>query len=402
MFRDSRVLDRQHTATSFNAALVRYANNRETWFDRSVDSVDARLAQCDRLIHSARFTVARLSIADGARYLRAAEDLDADRRSLLALRDDLLTGASYRADVVGPPGWRTASDLDSNWIPQEDKHHRPGVSDHHDQSMEEAVNADWKRFNGSPEVDIRTCAASPTGGAITSPVRLPTAPTNISQKPAVEKTPAGGAAGLPAGQTQKKAFTPPDPPSNINENLKAQWREDQAAGINPTERHLPEHLRQATEYHPPGFDRGDPIYDRPYRGPAPQRGEHHQLSPEATEQTRTMGEGYHGPPPMHLPGHPPLGLEASLAGTDRRWVTLEAAKFIAANSDTLDDSHELATRAHAHAALKTSTFTPKRSAEICRAFVASVVDLGRQTHRPSVVRTAAASVDFSDEAIYLC
>jgi hypothetical protein len=45
-------------------------------------------------------------------------------------------------------------------------------------------------------------------------------------------------------------------------------------------------------------------------------------------------------------------LTGSLAGTDRRWVTLESAKFVAANTDTLDDSHELATCAHEYATCK--------------------------------------------------
>jgi hypothetical protein len=361
MFRDAQVVDRQHTAASFSQALRRYAKSRESWYDGSPGCVDARLAHCDRLLHSARFTVARLSIANTGRYLRAVEVLDTDRRSLLALRDDLLTGASNRADVVGPPGWRTAM------------------------------------------------PASPTGGATISPLRQPTAPDTAAQAPqnTLKKLPA------PA---QKKAFSPPNPPSNLNENLKAQWAADQAAGINPTERHLPEHLRHHTakgfsqfpsQYSPPGFNAGDPVYDRPYRGPSPQHSEHRQLSPEQQSDVETIAQGHQDPPPLHVPGHPPLlpgnPLSASrLAGTDRRWVKLEAAKFIAANADTLDDSHELATRAHAHAALKTSTFTAQRSAAIAEAFVGAVVDLGRQTYRPHVVRTAAASVDFHDSAMYLC
>jgi hypothetical protein len=84
-------------------------------------------------------------------------------------------------------------------------------------------------------------------------------------------------------------------------------------------------------------------------------------------------------------------------------VTLEAARFVAAHTDT-DDGQELATRAQHHAQLKTSTFTRERSAAVCRAFVAAVVaDLGRRAHRPRpVVRTAAASEDFADQAIFLC
>lgn len=40
-----------------------------------------------------------------------------------------------------------------------------------------------------------------------------------------------------------------------------------------------------------------------------------------------------------------LDKKQKLSGTDRRWVTLEAARFVAANASTCDDPHELATRA---------------------------------------------------------
>jgi hypothetical protein len=61
-----------------------------------------------------------------------------------------------------------------------------------------------------------------------------------------------------------------------------------------------------------------------------------------------------------------------LAGEDRRWVDLESARFVTANRDTWDDSHELAVRAHNHAAAATSTFTRQRSAAVCEAFVRKV------------------------------
>ena len=51
-------------------------------------------------------------------------------------------------------------------------------------------------------------------------------------------------------------------------------------------------------------------------------------------------------------GKDPHKLTGALAGADRRWVELESARFIAANRDTLDDSHGLAVRAHNHAAAR--------------------------------------------------
>lgn len=90
-----------------------------------------------------------------------------------------------------------------------------------------------------------------------------------------------------------------------------------------------------------------------------------------------------------------------LAGADRRWVELESARFIAANRDTLDDSHELAVRAHNHAAAKTSTFTRQRSAAVCEAFVRKVTQLGEQQYRPAPQRTAAINTNFPDSLMFL-
>lgn len=90
-----------------------------------------------------------------------------------------------------------------------------------------------------------------------------------------------------------------------------------------------------------------------------------------------------------------------LNGPDRRWITLESAKFVAANTDTLDDSHELATRADHYAAVKTSTFTPERSALIREAFVMTVCDLGR-TNRPAPIRRVAMTEpEIDPQAMFL-
>ena len=209
MFKDARELDRQRTASRFDQALRKYQSQSEKWFDGTVNSVDRRLGFCDRLLHSVRATVARLSQTESLRYLQAADELRGDRRYLEGLREDLLNGASGRADVSGLPGQRTAS----------------------------AKNA------------------TPTGG---------------------------------------------------------------------------------------------------------------------------------------------------LNGIDRRWVELESARFLAANTDALDDTNELATRAANHAALHTSTFTPARSKAVSRAFVAKVTDLGCQSYIPTTVKTAAAMPDTIDpQAMFL-
>lgn len=209
MFKDARELDRTTTAASFDQALARYAAQAEKWFDGSVNSIDRRLSFCDRLLHSVRATVARLSTSESLRYLSAAEDLQRDRRSLASLREDMLTGASGRADGSGLPGQRTAK----------------------------------------------------------------------------RNTPSGG----------------------------------------------------------------------------------------------------------------------NLTGTDRRWVELESARFLAANHEVAADADELSIRAAHHAELKTSTFTPARSQAVTREFVAKVVDLGRQVPVPTTVKTAAvtAPADIDPQAMFL-
>ena len=62
---------------------------------------------------------------------------------------------------------------------------------------------------------------------------------------------------------------------------------------------------------------------------------------------------------------------------------------------------ERAVAAQHHAAVQTSTYSQQRSASVCRAFVAEVVELGRKTYRPPVPRTAAYQ-DFDAAAMYLC
>lgn len=104
-----------------------------------------------------------------------------------------------------------------------------------------------------------------------------------------------------------------------------------------------------------------------------------------------------------IAGDPPGRKAAvdSLPPSDRRWVTLEAARFVSAHTDCLSDPEELATRASHHAALKTSTFSQPHSAAVTRAFVSAVVELGKKTYRPSVAKTAAIDIGFEPESMFL-
>ena len=69
----------------------------ETWFDGSPESVDRRLAQCERMLHQARAGMARDGLRHGSKHIDTIASLEVDKGALLALRRDLLTAASDRA-----------------------------------------------------------------------------------------------------------------------------------------------------------------------------------------------------------------------------------------------------------------------------------------------------------------
>lgn len=89
------------------------------------------------------------------------------------------------------------------------------------------------------------------------------------------------------------------------------------------------------------------------------------------------------------------------AAVDRRWVKLEAARFISAHADTLGDAEELSIRAANHAEIKTSTFTPARSKMVTAAFVGEVNSLRDRTYRPIQKKAAVVYQDFQPEAMFL-
>lgn len=95
----------------------------------------------------------------------------------------------------------------------------------------------------------------------------------------------------------------------------------------------------------------------------------------------------------------PGNISAGLIAADRRYVELESAKFIRANSDCPVD--ELAIRARHHAEVKTSTFTQQRSRAVTAAFVQRVAQLRRAAPRPRVAMASPRSMDFPPEMMFL-
>jgi hypothetical protein len=85
---------RQHAGRRVTAAM-QYEANAEDWFDGSVDSVDARLAVCDKLLHKARTAVGVGGFGNPAALERIAS-LETDHKALRDMRADLLVASTWR------------------------------------------------------------------------------------------------------------------------------------------------------------------------------------------------------------------------------------------------------------------------------------------------------------------
>jgi hypothetical protein len=336
MFKDARTLDSQRTASAFVAAYRKYLATAEKWFDGSAGSVDRRMTACDRLLHSAKSTVARMSVSESQRYLRAAEALTSDRIALAGLREDLLTGAANWSDP-GPPGYRHAKPLPGTSAGSNEFEH-PAPRTKHPRWMDESST-----LMKAPKTNLTNVTAA------------------LHHQAHWFKDDGSYAVPNDGGPHPSMYASP-------HEYLQA--------------RNLHDWVGRSQQMTPGG---GDVAVNESWRNPA-------QAAPAQ------------GPKPLTNPigQNPYRGVMGSLDGTDRRWVTLESAKFVAANADALDDSGELAVRAHNHAALKTSTFTSQRSAAVCAAFVEQVVDLGAKTYQPPVRVAATEVADIAPEAIFVC
>lgn len=92
---------------------ARWERENETWFTGSVESIDDRLALCDRLMHAERAKLARGGLtSDSGRALIRMGDFQAQRDALVRMRENIVTAATYLQEPsrktasrpVGPPG----------------------------------------------------------------------------------------------------------------------------------------------------------------------------------------------------------------------------------------------------------------------------------------------------------
>ena len=97
MFRSASQIDSERTASSLRRIKANWERTADSWFTGSVDSIDRRIALCERLIHQASQATARLlDRPESAHYMKLAHDLQADHEALTQMRRDLLTAASDR------------------------------------------------------------------------------------------------------------------------------------------------------------------------------------------------------------------------------------------------------------------------------------------------------------------
>ena len=97
MFRSASQIDSERTASSLRRIKANWERTADNWFTGSVDSIDRRIALCERLIHQASQATARLlDRPESAHYMKLANDLQADHEALTQMRRDLLTAASDR------------------------------------------------------------------------------------------------------------------------------------------------------------------------------------------------------------------------------------------------------------------------------------------------------------------
>lgn len=91
---------------------------------------------------------------------------------------------------------------------------------------------------------------------------------------------------------------------------------------------------------------------------------------------------------------------AALSAAERRWVTLEGAKFVAEHQDARHDVAEMAERARRHAQVATSTMDRPRV--LTAAFEREVATIVRMTPKPRTAsRKRPVFTDFPDSQLFL-
>lgn len=92
---------RRHYATKQGETFAQWQREAETWFDGSLQSVDRRLAMCQRLLTAAEAKMARVGLrADDGNAMALVGALQTSKQALTELRHDMITGGSWRHEPV--------------------------------------------------------------------------------------------------------------------------------------------------------------------------------------------------------------------------------------------------------------------------------------------------------------
>jgi hypothetical protein len=160
MFTNSRSIDDRATAASFDTAHKKYAAATDSWFDGTPFSIDNRLAQCRRLMNIARTHVARRGAEVGP--LHRLAELETDARALVALREDLLTGAYDREDTSPIAGVHIAAGSYGDWGGKTNDDGNPvgwdiynELADEDDDEESQEWGKKWKRGPGGKDLEER-------------------------------------------------------------------------------------------------------------------------------------------------------------------------------------------------------------------------------------------------------
>lgn len=98
-------------------------------------------------------------------------------------------------------------------------------------------------------------------------------------------------------------------------------------------------------------------------------------------------------------GYVPPRVAATLTPEERRWVTLESAKFVAEHETVRHDTAEMAERARRHAEVATSAMN--RPQVLTAAFEREVATIARLTPRRTASRKGPVFTDFPDSQMFL-
>lgn len=112
--------DARNQAARQLTAGAQYEANAEVWFDGGLESVDRRLAVCDKLLHQARTAVGVGGFGDPAPLERIAS-LEADHCGLTELRETFLSAGNYRhanlsQPTMDPMGGSLLSSRDQRYV----------------------------------------------------------------------------------------------------------------------------------------------------------------------------------------------------------------------------------------------------------------------------------------------